>query len=97
MHILIPPFFFFFQVLSSLCHDLLSFDLQWSLFCVASSTYKHDSLLSPFPSFGRFARKNPEKEEKDIDRIREVVEEMPNMREIRERLSKRKSVYKEQK
>ena len=32
-----------------LSDDLLSADLQWSLFVTACECYRHDSLLRPFP------------------------------------------------
>lgn len=38
------------RVLQRLESDLTSADLQWSLFIAALESYRHDSILRPFPS-----------------------------------------------
>lgn len=38
------------RVLQRLESDLTSADLQWSLFISALESYRHDSILRPFPS-----------------------------------------------
>ncbi len=45
----VVPTSLLFQLLSSLCEDPLACEAQLSLFCAAAESYKHDSLLRPFP------------------------------------------------
>lgn len=37
-------------VISEIKDDLLAADLKWSLFLAALKSYRHDSILRPFPS-----------------------------------------------
>ena len=57
------------QLLSALCLDLLSCDLQVSLFCCASKSYRHSSALRPFP-------KEYEGEDGEVDEQRLVRHDM---------------------
>ena len=38
------------RVLARLESDVISADMQWSLFMSALESYRHDSVLRPFPS-----------------------------------------------
>ncbi|ELU02619.1 hypothetical protein CAPTEDRAFT_64398, partial [Capitella teleta] len=56
--------------------DVLSVDLQWSIFVSALQSYRHNSVLRPFPP--QFELENSENgEEKDYDSLRKTVDELP--------------------
>ncbi|KAK3923753.1 Protein mono-ADP-ribosyltransferase PARP16 [Frankliniella fusca] len=51
--------------------DIYAADLRWSLFVAAAQSFKYDTVLRPFPpQFGRG-------DVKEIDRLREVMTQMP--------------------
>lgn len=59
----------------SLCNlirnDIHAADLRWSLFVAAAQSYRHDTILRPFPP------KFLSEDTKEIDRLREVMTQMP--------------------
>ncbi|XP_013793980.1 mono [ADP-ribose] polymerase PARP16-like isoform X1 [Limulus polyphemus] len=67
-----------YRVLEQLQSDPLASDLLWSLFCAAVESYRHDSILRPFPS----AFLDERTREKDVEHLRTVVSSIPSFQEL---------------
>ncbi|PIK39068.1 putative mono [Apostichopus japonicus] len=64
-------------VISEIKDDLLAADLKWSLFLSALKSYRHDSILRPFPSGF-----TSETGEKDFEALTSVAEEIPSLKTL---------------
>ncbi|XP_015127379.1 protein mono-ADP-ribosyltransferase PARP16 [Diachasma alloeum] len=61
-------------------HDPHAADFKWSLFVTACNTYRHDSCLKPFPPA------YTQNECKDVEKLRKVVEGIPPLAIVYQRL-----------
>ncbi|XP_063981787.1 protein mono-ADP-ribosyltransferase PARP16 [Diachasmimorpha longicaudata] len=61
-------------------HDPHAADLKWSLFVTACNTYRHNTCLKPFPAA------YIENECKDVEKLRKVVDGIPPLALVYERL-----------
>lgn len=64
-------------VTSTIKDDLLAADLKFSLFLAALQSYRHDSILRPFPSGF-----TSETGEKDFEALASVAEEIPSLKTV---------------
>lgn len=65
------------KVVDVIKEDLLAADLTWSLFLAALKSYRHDSILRPFPN--AFVS---EAGEKDFETLAQVAGEVPSLRTL---------------
>lgn len=65
--------------------DLIACDMKWILFVAAAQSYRYDSLLKPYPP----AFSNPDDERTcNIDRLHKVIDAVPPLKLVRDRLIK---------
>lgn len=64
------------SLIKEICSDIVGCEFKWTLFVSAAFSYKHDSLLRPFPS--QFVVNNV----LDIERVRQIIDTVPPFNDL---------------
>ncbi|XP_033634543.1 protein mono-ADP-ribosyltransferase PARP16-like [Asterias rubens] len=78
------------KVVDKIRSDVTAADLQWSLFQAALGSYRHDSVLKPFPS--ALLSDTGQNDEKDFAALKSMADEIPSLRSLLQSQAKRKDL-----